>query len=403
MPVDLTCIPARAKRQSAPSFKRWVILLVVLIVAGAGSTAYFWPTSSPTNTAMFWFCFLGIPSAIGGVAFAFRWLIYLAGEWLADGWDAAREWDLAQDILCGQRNLDMLGYVVHLPHVISSASISQQMQIPEGIILPTKVDETGELLIHHASFSDMGLPVLVRVNERINSLLRETALQNAFQCMPQNSPLAVLFQFSPDISFSREELAAIQQLVQNSIGFPFNITFISGEGLQTIDAWLDRPDVMQTLLVITLNLTEKIIDGTGEAAAALLMSSPERPEVSRNVVAQVHRPEQMKTTQEMSSALMQALHWGECAPEEIKHIWLTGTGVSNKATALLSTSGVRFPVAGQPCDIDLKTGLTRSVSPWLAIAVAADQAGQSESSQLVVYVPDESIFPWFIIVCPVAK
>lgn len=244
MPVDLTCIPARAKRQSAPSFKRWVILLVVLIVAGAGSTAYFWPTSSPTNTAMFWFCFLGIPSAIGGVAFAFRWLIYLAGEWLADGWDAAREWDLAQDILCGQRNLDMLGYVVHLPHVISSASISQQMQIPEGIILPTKVDETGELLIHHASFSDMGLPVLVRVKERINSLLRETALQNAFQCMPQNSPLAVLFQFSPDISFSREEFAAIQQLVQNSIGFPFNITFISGEGLQTIDAWLDRPDVM---------------------------------------------------------------------------------------------------------------------------------------------------------------
>lgn len=75
----------------------------------------------------------------------------------------------------------------------------------------------------------------------------------------------------------------IKQLVQNSIGFPFNITFISGEGLQAIDAWLDRPDAMQTLLVITLNLTEKIIDGTGEAAAALLMSSPERPEVNRTL------------------------------------------------------------------------------------------------------------------------
>ncbi|HHB9364989.1 TPA: hypothetical protein ACOED0_000001, partial [Enterobacter roggenkampii] len=79
------------------------------------------------------------------------------------------------------------------------------------------------------------------------------------------------------------------------------------------------------------------------------------------------------------------------------------TGASNKATALLSTAGVRFPVAGQPCDIDLKTGLTRNVSPWLAIAVAADRAGQSESSQLVMYVPDESILPWFMIVCPVAK
>jgi hypothetical protein len=85
MPVDLTCIPPRAKRQSAPSFKRWVILLVVLIVAGAGITALFWPMNSPTHTPTFWFCFLGIPLAAGGVAFAFRWLFYLAG----DGWQMA--------------------------------------------------------------------------------------------------------------------------------------------------------------------------------------------------------------------------------------------------------------------------------------------------------------------------
>ena len=403
MPVDLSCIPVRAKRQAAPSLKRWVMFLIVLIATGGGITAYFWPTSAPTHTATFWFCFLGVPSAIGGSAFAFRWLVYLAGEWLADGWDAAREWDLAQDIRYGQRSLGMLGYVVHLPHVISAGSISQQMQIPEGIILPTKIDETGELLIRHASFSDVGLPVLMRVKERINSLLAEASLQNAFQRIPHKSPLAVLFQFSPDISLLPEELSTLKQLVQNSIGSPFNITFISGEGMQAVDAWLDRHDVMQNLLVITLNLSEKIMDGTGEAAAALLMNSPETPEITRSVVARIHRPEQMKTTQEMSSALMQALHWGETTPEEIKHIWLTGMGVSNKATSLFSTAGIRFPFAGQPCDIDLKTGLTGNVSPWLAIAVAADQAGQSESSQLVMYVPDESTLPWFMAVCPVAK
>lgn len=403
MPVDLSCIPARAKRQAAPSFKRCVMFPIVLIASGGGGTAYFWPTSAPTHTATFWFCFLGIPSVVGGIAFALRWLVYLSGEWLADGWDAARERDLAQDMRCGQRSLGMLGYVVHLPHVISAKSISQQLQIPEGIILPTKVDETGELLIHQASFSDVGLPVLVRVKERINSLLAETSLQNAFQRLPQKSPLAVLLQFSPDISLSSEELGTLQQLVQNNIGSPFNFTFISGEGLQTVDVWLDSPDMMQNLLVITLSLSEKIMDGSGEAAVALLMNSPETPEVTRNILAQIHRPEQMKTTQEMSSALMQALHWGETTPDEIKHIWLTGTGTSNKASTLLSTAGIRFPVAGQPCDIDIKTGLTGNVSPWLAIAVAADQAAQSKSSQLVIYVPDESIPPWFMTVCPVAK
>lgn len=403
MPVDLSCIPAHAKRQAAPSFKRCVMFLIVLIASGGGITAYLWPTSAPTHTATFWFCFLGIPSVVGGIAFALRWLVYLSGEWLADGWDAARERDLAQDMRCGQRSLGMLGYVVHLPHVISAKSISQQLQIPEGIILPTKVDETGELLIHQASFSDFGLPVLVRVKERINSLLAEASLQNAFQRLPQKSPLAVLLQFSPDISLSSEELGTLQQLVQNNIGSPFNFTFISGEGLQTVDVWLDRPDMMQNLLVITLSLSEKIMDGSGEAAVAILMNSPETPEVTRNIVAQIHRPEQMKTTQEISSALMQALHWGETTPDEIKHIWLTGTGTSNKASTLLSTAGIRFPVAGQPCDIDIKTGLTGSVSPWLAIAVAAEQAGQSKSPQLVIYVPDESIPPWFMTVCPVAK
>lgn len=403
MPVDLSCIPDRAKRQAAPSFKRWVMFLSVLIVTGGGITAYFWPTSVPTHTATFWIFFLGIPSAVGGIAFAFRWLIYLTGEWLADGWDAAREWDLAQDIRYGQRSLGMSGYVVHLPHLISADSIAQQMQVPEGIILPTKVDETGELLIRHASFSDIGLPVLVRVKERIITLLAEASLQNALQRLPQKSSLAVLFQFSPDIALSSEELGTLQQLVQNSIGCPFNFTFIPGEGLQAVDAWLDRPDVMQNLLVISLNLSEKIMDGNGEAAVALLMNSAATPKDTRNVVAQIHRPEQMKSTQEMSSALMQALHWGETTSDEITHIWLTGTGVSNKATTLLSTAGVRFPVAGQPCDIDLKTGLTANVSPWLAIAIAADQAGHSGSSQLVMYVPDKSTLPWFMTVCPVTK
>lgn len=403
MPVDLSNIPARAKRRAAPSFKRWVMFLIVLIAIGGGITTYFWSTSTPTHTATFWLCFLGIPSVFGGIVFAFRWLVYLAGEWLADGWDTAREWDLAQDIRYGQRSLAMSGYVVHLPHVISTESISQQLQIPEGVTLPPQVDETGEVLIRHASFIDVELPVLVRAEEQIRALLAEDSLQCVFQRLPRKSHLAVLFEFSPAISVSHEERGTLQQLVKNSIGFPFNIAFVSGEGVQAIDAWLDNPDMMQNLLVIALNLSEKITDGVGEAAVALLMSSPEISALTRSVVVQIHRPEQMKATQDMSSALMQALLWGEVTPNEIKHIWLTGSGVSNRASSLLASAGVRFPIAGQPCDIDLKAGLTGKASPWLAIAVAADQAGQCESPQLVMCIPDESALPWFMTVCPATK
>lgn len=403
MPIDLSCIPARAKRRAAPSFKLWVMFLTVLIVIGGTVTVHFWPASAPTHTPVFWFYFLSVPMIVGGTLFALRWLLYLTGEWLADGWDTAREWDLAQDIQYGQRSLAMLGYVIHLPHVISAESISQQLQIPEGIILPSQVDATGESLIRHSSFSDAALPVLARAKERIRLLLTEASLQSAFQRLPQKLSLTVLFQFSSEISVSPEECDTLQKLVKDSIGFPFNIAFVSGEGLQVVDAWLDSSEMMQNMLVIALNLSGKITDGVGEAAVALLLRSPEASEITQSAVAQVHRPEQMKSTQEMNSALLQALHWGKTSPDKIDHVWLTGTGASNKASSLFSSTGVRFSVAGQPCDIDLKAGLTRSVSPWLAISIAADQAGQSGSPQLVMCVPDENTLPWFMTVCPGGK
>ncbi|MCU6670386.1 hypothetical protein M8013_16730 [Enterobacteriaceae bacterium H4N4] len=403
MPVDLSCIPGPAKRRAAPSFERWLVLLIVLIAIGGFVTVYFWPVGAPTLTATFWFCFLGFPMAVGGIIVALRWLVYLAGEWLADGWDRAREWDLAQDIHNGQRSLAMLGQVVHLPHVISAESVSQQLLMPDGITLPSQVDETGEILIHQASFSDVAMPVQDRVKERIHLLLTEASLQSAFQRLPQKASLSVLFQFSPDISVSPEERRVLQEFVKGCPGFPFNMTFVPGEGLQVVDAWLDQPEMMQHLLVIALNLSDKMTDGIGEAAVALLMSASDTPEAARDIVAEIHRPEQVKGAQSFNRALLQAVDWGKTTPEEIKHVWLTGTGVSNEATSLLSGAGVRFPAAGQPCDIDLKTGLTGCVSPWLAMAVAAEQAGQSASPQVVMCVPGDNTPPWFMTICPAAK
>lgn len=403
MSVDLSCIPGPAKRRFAPSLKRWLVFLIVLIATGGFVTAYFWPAGEPTRTTTFWLCFLGFPMALGGIIVALRWLVYLIGEWFADGWDRARERDLAEDIHNGQRSLAMLGHVVHLPHVISAEFVSQQFLIPDGITLPSQVDETGEVLIHQASFSDVVLPVQDRVKERIHMLLTEASLQSAFQRLPQKTSLSVMFQFSPDISVSPEERHLLQKFVKNCPGFPFSMIFVPGEGLQAVDAWLDQPDKMQHLLVIALNLTEKVTDGVGEAEVALLMRSSDSSEAACNVVAEIHRPEQVTSEQGFKSALLQALHWGDTAAEEIKHVWLTGTGASNEATSLFSGAGVHFPAAGQPCDIDLKAGLTGRVSPWLAMAVAAEQAEQSASPQVVMCVPGDNSLPWFMTICPAAK
>lgn len=70
MPVDLSCIPARAKRQAAPSFKRWVMFLMVLIVAGAGIIVYFWPIRPRLSPA--------VPTA-----FRSRYWVWLVWEYRA--------------------------------------------------------------------------------------------------------------------------------------------------------------------------------------------------------------------------------------------------------------------------------------------------------------------------------
>lgn len=403
MPVDLSCIPAQARRRAAPSLKRWLILVIVFIASGGFLTVYLWPADASTHTTLFWLCFLGIPVGGGLGVLSIRWLIYLITEWLADGWDSARARDLAQDIRNGQRSLALLGQVVHLPHVVSAESLSQQLLMPEGIELPAEVEDGDERLVYHACFNETSLPVQERMKDRLRVLLSDTSLQTAFQRLPQNTSLVILLQLSPNISSTLEDLNVLQRLVREMIGFPLNITLLTGDGMPTVDTWLDNPDMMQTLLIIALNFSDKRVDGTGEAAAALLLHSPESSVLLENAIAEIHRPEQTQTSQGLNAALQQALHWGITTPEAIKHVWLTGMGISNEAVSLLSTAGVHFPAAGQPCDIDLKTGLTGTVSPWLAIAAAADQAAQSSSPQLIMCVPNESTLPWFMAVCPVAK
>ena len=395
MPVDLSCIPARAKRHAAPSLKRWLMSLVVIISGGSLLTIFLWPASLPMYTPVFWFCTVG--GAIGGglTVISIRWLFYLTTEWLADGWDNARERDLTRDIQRGQRKLFLIEQVVHFPHVISRNGLSQQLLMPDVITLPIKVEDSSQELIHNSCFHDVYLDAQDRIKERLRALFSDAALQKALQQLPKAHHMAVMLQISLDEPASAEEMSIVQQLVKEMMGFPFNLIFINGDGLLTIDTWLDNPGSIKTLLVIALNVLKKNTDGTGEAAVAILLNSSDFA-YSHDVIAHIHRPEKTRPDQGINAALQQALHWGIATPEDVSHIWLAGAGTGNEASSLLSSAGILFPNAGQPCDIDSKTGLTGSASPWLAIAVAADQAARSNTTQLIMSIINNNSLPWFI-------
>lgn len=333
---------------------------------------------------------------IWGVLVIVRSVIFLTLVFGNGGWNDMRERDLAQEIQRGQRNLAMLAQTVQLPHVVASGTLSGQLLIPNGITLPAVVDNTTQNIIHQARFGDTTLPWMDRLKARLQTVLSDNQIQAGLRGLPAQSPLAIALLTGPEDSVTPEQQQMAAQILREITGLAFRLSFIEGSGLNILDRWLDEPGGMQALLVLAVNLVEEGIDGTGEAAVALLL---QRTDVlMEESVVSVHRPELTHSEQDMAYALQQSLLWGMTPSETIRQIWLTGTGTGNKADGLLSGAGIRFPEAEQPCDIDLRTGQTGCASPWLAMAVAAENLIGTSSPQLLMCVDGENYAPWFMVI-----
>jgi len=396
MPVDLTCIPERAENRTAPSIRRWLVFLLALVAGNGLVTAWLWPAGMSTHIPLFWICFPGGALVIWIVLIIVRSVIFLTPIFGNEGWNDMRERDLAQEILRGQRSLVMLAQATQLPHVVASGALSGQLLIPDGISLPPVIDNTRQNVIHQARFADVTLSEMDRLKARLQALLSVNQIQAALRGLPAQSSLAVALLTGADNSVAPEQQQMAVLIIQEITGLSFRLSFVEGTGLNMLDCWLDEPELMQTLLVLAVNLVEEGGDGAGEAAVALLLQRTDA--LAEEPVAFVHRPELTHSEQGTAYAMQQALLWGMTTPDAISQIWLTGMGTENKADGLFSAAGIRFPRAGQPCDIDLCTGLTGYASPWLAIAVAAENLMVASSPQLLMSLDEETNSPWFMVI-----
>lgn len=397
MPVDLTFIPERAKNKAPPSVRRSLVFLLILMAVDGPITSWIWPAGVSTNTPQFWLCFPGIAIIIWSVLMMIRGVVFLVPIFGNDGWNDKREEDIAHEIQRGQRSVTVLAQTIQLPHVVSTESLSKQLQIPGGITLPPVVDSATQRVIHQARFSDMLQAKEDRLAARLQALLSDGQIMLALRDFSPQSVISIALLTGSTVTPDQKQMLA--RIFKTTTGLPFQLDFVEGEALGVLDDWLDEPQLIQTLLVLAVSLSDEGIDGSGEAAVALLLQSADYLTQSRSG-ALVHRPEQTHPEQGPAYAIQQALLWGRTTPEMVQSIWLTGTGAENKADSMFSGTGMRFPDAEQPCDIDLRTGLTGCVSPWLAIAVAVDNLTNNSSVQLIMSVAGETLSPWFMVVRP---
>lgn len=398
MPVDLSAIPDVASRARQPSVKRWLVILLIFMVLGGFLTSWLWPANSPSRGAFFWHCFISAPLAMWGVLFALRWLGWLSTVWPANGWDDERERDIENEIQRGQYYLVLDATSVSLPHVVTSGVLTEQFLLPQGIKLPSVVDATTQSVSYAARFGDDKLPATERIQNRLRELLNDPILKAALSGSKTTKPLQVILQIDPNVCLSGDEQVDLQNLMKTL--FPVNnIQLLPHFGLSDIDNWLDNPKGMEALLILSVCIRATVSDGEGEAAVALLLHSVNGETFDRNTRVCIHRPEQSNDTAALHTSAMQALVWGKIHPDAVESLWFAGMGTENKTRSFLSEHKLRFPRAeanAQITDIDLKTGLTGVVSPWLAIALAAGHSGSLPFPQLLMSV-SEDVFTWMVI------
>lgn len=377
MPIYLDEVPDSADGISRPVTIRWVIFLVVILLAGVALTLWQW--TGERRGISFWFTALGLPFCLWGILAVFRHIGYrleLNGE---AGWNYECD-DLEEtEILRGRRFAWVLDTWVQTPAGRGTGSLSAAMA-SGTLLLKTAKPRAGGEPVRHARITEFdGDP------EALTKAVEKAALRisKTLARLPEKLPCWLMFECDADLSVEKE--VGLLQLVTDKSGRA--LRQIPGKGMDALDHWLDhRWDKPAALVVLTLSLRPSPQENDAEAIAAIVLcnrKSHQFPDAVR-----LHRP-QKSSPETLTHNMEHALRWAELSPDEIKGIWITGEAVTdrpglnqscedNKLTLSL-TDGIK--------NIDATLGYAGQASPWIAVALAAGKVSE-QGAQLVAAQPD---------------
>ena len=402
MPVNIKKIPPAAERPETPRLERWFGFLAALLALGAATGLYLDKQAEGTR---FW---LLIPAALTFAwlaVFALRLLVWGALDLRASGWDRAREEVLLREMRRGRRALQILHADLSIPmppDQIRSAT-SQLMQGDE--LLVNQSSRTGNQTGRHACFQvtdDMelsgrtGSEALVR--SRLISQMKALAVKLA--AFPSEHPVNVLMPVSTSVA--QGTLQALWNEVIKVAGIRQQLVLVEGCGPEFIDHWLDNRFQEKTLLlIVALQVEPQEIADTGEAFVTLLLGNRLTQETLAPL-ALLHRPER-STAATASEDIRQAADWVPVEEGTIKHLWTSGLSAAQANAVQIAAhtpvlAGVDFATSRYVTD-DIM-GNTGAVTPWLAVAAAAQASRKTRMLQMVITAgPDGDAF-WSQVISP---
>ncbi len=161
------------------------------------------------------------------------------------------------------------------------------------------------------------------------------------------------------------------------------------DGVMALDTWLDvpgGPDLERFTLFVAVQLHDKPPENSAEAAVALLLGwAPLAQRHGLEPVAMLHRPVACETV-DLATSISTAALYASAVPESLHHLWYSGLTKADKSALLKDGSEVGLAAAQADDlpgmhDIDAALGEAGVAAPWLAAALAIENACQSGEPQ----------------------
>lgn len=365
MSVRLDQVAALAPRPARPRAWLWLgVLPLLLLSLGVGWTLLLGDPASREQLMGFWGLVVGAPLLGWGLLGFGRVLLYFGQQQVADGWDQAREADLLRKVRRGRRVQQVLAVSLH-------TALAESALLSGVKALKRQPSRQGRSVLHHSRMAvdtdDVPTQVLHKVLMQMFADLAPTLAQ-----LPADASLSLLLEV--DSALPENSWRQVWEQAWSESGIRQSTAPVEGGGLEAVDRWLDyRIGDQALLLVVALQFAPQPLEGTAEAAIALLLGN----RLTQTVLpplAFLHRPEQERepTPDALLYAVRQALDWVPLDGQSIERIWRVGIDAQRDAALTAVLAQVPIPLKHDQGlhDLDAQLGHPGKVSPWLAIAAA---------------------------------
>jgi len=377
MPVYLDEVPDDVDNISPPVTLRWLIFLIVILIAGVLLTLWQW--TGERSGISFWFTALGLPFCIWAIMLVFRHVGYrleLNGE---AGWNHECQNLKDTEIERGQRFSWVLDTWVQTLAGRGTGRLNAAMEQATPL-LKTAKPRAGGAAVRHSPMTDFDSDPLA-LDKALEKVA--TRLKNTLARLPETLPCWLMFDSDAGLT-AEKEAEVLQLLGQKSRR---ELRRLSANGLSALDNWLDnRWDKPSVFIALAISLRPSPQENDAEAIASMVLcnrKSHQFPEAVR-----LHRP-QRSDHEALTKNMKHSLRWAGLVPGSVRRIWITGEAVTdcpgmNKAC---EDNALTLSLTDDIKNIDTVLGFAGLASPWIAAALATGVV-QEQGAQMIAAHPE---------------